>query len=233
MVHWCVKHPRHITSSIDPSSDSKYGLDLQRATDRTQNNNYTVISYNLEQNRWESCTPPPLPQNQGCENGAFWLLRGFIMGAWFGGHGGLLFHFILSKIVGWTGCIKLNWRPRLLQTKARGPHVLIRKTPCSNRKRSCSIYMTTDPGDWPHPSGSNIGNSTCTVNCIWRTPSLKGHKTNTHSWSLQSYRLLWLSLKADTSLRRRERYSSSHFESVDKILWCEHSYETSSAIPFT
>ena len=86
-------------------------------------------------------------------------------------------------------------------------HVLIRKTPCSNRKWSCSIYMTTDPGDWPHPSGSNIGN-TCTVNCIWRTPSLKGHKTNTHSWSLQSYRLLWLSLKADTSLRRRERYSS-------------------------
>ena len=128
--------------------------------------------------------PPPrtlLPQNQGCENGAFWLLRGFIMGAWFGGHGGLLFHFILSKIVGWTGCIKLNWRPRLLQTKARGPHVLIRKTPCSNRKWSCSIYMTTDPGDWPHPSGSNIGNNTCTVNCIWRTPSLKGHKTNTHS----------------------------------------------------
>ena len=122
-----------------------------------------------------------LPQNQGCENGAFWLLRGFIMGAWFGGHGGLLFHFILSKIVGWTGCIKLNWRPRLLQTKARGPHVLIRKTPCSNRKWSCSIYMTTDPGDWPHPSGSNIGNNTCTVNCIWRTPSLKGHKTNTHS----------------------------------------------------
>ena len=96
----------------------------------------------------------------------------------------------------------------LLQTKACGPHVLIRKTPCSNRKWSCSIYMTTDPGDWPHPSGSNIGNNTCIVNCIWRTPSLKGHKTNTHSWSLQSYRLLWLSLKADTSLGRRERYSS-------------------------
>ena len=57
MVHWCVKHPRHITSSIDPSSDSKNGPDLQRATDRTQNNNYIVISYNLEQ----SCTPPPPP----------------------------------------------------------------------------------------------------------------------------------------------------------------------------
>ena len=162
-----------------------------------------------------------------------WLLRGFILDFFLlAGNGGLLFHFILSKIVGWTGCIKLNWRPRLLQTKARGPHVLTRKTPCSNRKWSCSIYMTTDPGDWPHPSGSNIGNNTCTVNCTWRTPSLKGHKTNTYSWPLQSYRLLWLSLKADTSLRRRERYSSSHFESVDKILWCEHSNETSSALPF-
>ena len=122
---------------------------------------------------------------------------------------------------------------RLMQTKACGPHVLIRKTPCSNRKWSGSIYTTTDPGDWPHPSGSNIGNNTCTVKCIWRTPSLKGHKTNTHSWSLQSYRLLWPSLKADSSLRRRERYSSSHFESVNKILWCEHnSNETSSALPF-
>ena len=67
-----------------------------------------------------------------------------------GGDGDLLFHFILSKIVGWTGCIKLNWKPKLLQTKARGPHVLIRKTPCSNRKWSCSIYMTTDPGEIIH-----------------------------------------------------------------------------------
>ena len=40
--------------------------------------------------------PLPLP-NQGWRNGAFWLLQGFILD--FGGDGGLLFHFILSKIV--------------------------------------------------------------------------------------------------------------------------------------
>ena len=61
--------------------------------------------------------------------------------------------------------------------------------------------------------------NTCRVNCMWRSPPLKRHKTNTYSWPLQFYRLLWLSLKAGTSLRRRKRYSSSHFESVDKILW--------------
>ena len=52
-------------------------------------------SYNLGQNRWKICTP--LPPNQGWENGAFWLSRGFILD--FGGDGGLLFHFTLSKIV--------------------------------------------------------------------------------------------------------------------------------------
>ena len=59
MVHWCVKHPRHITSSIDPSSDSKKWARFTKSYCRTQNNNYIVISYNLEQNRWQSCTPPP------------------------------------------------------------------------------------------------------------------------------------------------------------------------------
>ena len=54
-------------------------------------------SFNLGQNRWKICTPT-LPTNQGWENGAFWLLRGFILE--FGGDWGLLFHFILSKIVG-------------------------------------------------------------------------------------------------------------------------------------
>ena len=56
-------------------------------------------AYNLGQNRWKICTSPPLlpPPNQGWENGAFWLLRGFILGG--GGGGGLLFYFILSKIV--------------------------------------------------------------------------------------------------------------------------------------
>ena len=35
--------------------------------------------------------------NQGWKNGAFWLSHGFILEMW--GNGGLLFHFILSKIV--------------------------------------------------------------------------------------------------------------------------------------
>ena len=41
-----------------------------------------------------------LGQNQGWENGAFWFLRGFILDLG-RGEGGLLFHFILSKIVVW------------------------------------------------------------------------------------------------------------------------------------
>ena len=51
-------------------------------------------------------SPHPLsPPNQGRENGAFWLLLGFILdlgrggGGWAWGDGSLLFHFILSKIV--------------------------------------------------------------------------------------------------------------------------------------
>ena len=60
-------------------------------------------SYNLRQTRLKSFPPPPPfpppspPPNkfQGWENGAFWLLRGFILGVeW-----ALLFHSILSKIV--------------------------------------------------------------------------------------------------------------------------------------
>ena len=55
---------------------------------------------------------PPSPPNQGWENDAFWLLRGFILdlggGGGGGGDGGLLFHFILSKIVA-TAC----WNGRL------------------------------------------------------------------------------------------------------------------------
>ena len=43
--------------------------------------------------------PPPIPPNEGWENGAFWLLRAFILESLIGGgDGGLLFHFILSKI---------------------------------------------------------------------------------------------------------------------------------------
>ena len=41
--------------------------------------------------------PPPPPPNQGWENGAF--LPFARLHPWFGGDGGLLFHFILSKIV--------------------------------------------------------------------------------------------------------------------------------------
>ena len=45
----------------------------------------------------ENLEPPsPPPPNQGWENGAFCPLRGFILDL---GGGGVLFHFILSKIV--------------------------------------------------------------------------------------------------------------------------------------
>ena len=45
---------------------------------------------------------PHCPPNQGWENGAFWLLREFIFDLGGGEDGGLLFHFILSKIVAIT-----------------------------------------------------------------------------------------------------------------------------------
>ena len=46
----------------------------------------------------ENLDPPsPPPPNQGWENGAFLAFARFH--PWFGGKGGLLFHFILSKIV--------------------------------------------------------------------------------------------------------------------------------------
>ena len=42
----------------------------------------------------------PSPRNQGWENGALWLLRGFILDLGGGGVGkGLLLHLILSKTV--------------------------------------------------------------------------------------------------------------------------------------
>ena len=46
------------------------------------------------ENLYPTSVRPPPP---GWENGAFWLLRGFILDL--GGDEGLLFHFILSKIV--------------------------------------------------------------------------------------------------------------------------------------
>ena len=56
-------------------------------------------SFNLRQTRLKISPPPPPspPPNkfQGWENGAFWLLRGFILGVeW-----ALLFHSTLPKIV--------------------------------------------------------------------------------------------------------------------------------------
>ena len=58
---------------------------------------YFVQDCNLGQNKWKTWSPPPPPPNQGWENGAnlpfAWLHP------WFRGDGGLLFHFILSKIV--------------------------------------------------------------------------------------------------------------------------------------
>ena len=66
-----------------------------------QDINKNVQDCNLGQNRWEIYTPPPppIPPNEGWENGAFWLLRAFILESLIGGgDGGLLFHFILSKI---------------------------------------------------------------------------------------------------------------------------------------
>ena len=43
--------------------------------------------------------PPPPPPNQGWENGAFLPSSGARLHPWFEGDGGLLFHFIFSKIV--------------------------------------------------------------------------------------------------------------------------------------
>ena len=51
--------------------------------------------------------PPPPPLNQGWENGAF--LPFARLHPWFGGDGGLLFHFILSKI---AILDKINGKPR-------------------------------------------------------------------------------------------------------------------------
>ena len=46
----------------------------------------------------ENLDPPSFPpSNQGLENGSF--LPFARLHPWFGGDGGLLFHFILSKIV--------------------------------------------------------------------------------------------------------------------------------------
>ena len=51
---------------------------------------------------------PPLPQNQGWENGAF--LPFARRHPWFGGDGGLLFHYILCKIVAYQlQILQFDW----------------------------------------------------------------------------------------------------------------------------
>ena len=97
---------------------------------------------------------PPLPPNQGWENGAF--LPFARLHPWFGGDGGLLFHFILSKIVGlekrreerkdWKPLSRLfyrpsNWRP---SGSPRGCDVA----------RSAQLASPQSPGDnWSLPLG--------------------------------------------------------------------------------
>ena len=51
---------------------------------------------------------PSSPPNQGWENGAF--LPFARLHPWFGGDGGLLFHFILSKIVVLFGMTAPSWK---------------------------------------------------------------------------------------------------------------------------
>ena len=88
--------------------------DCQQILDRHLNNIATVMLTHSRPRCWliHWLTPPvrhdplnlesaildnlPPPQNQGWENGMFWLLHSFILDL---GDGGLLFHFILSKIV--------------------------------------------------------------------------------------------------------------------------------------
>ena len=57
-----------------------------------QDCNKNVQDCNLGQNRWEICTP--IHPHQGWENGAFWLLRGFILDFFFGGGGGGIVGFL-------------------------------------------------------------------------------------------------------------------------------------------
>ena len=63
-----------------------------------QNSAKLALNYNLGQNKWKTQTPPPPKPRMGKWHGSS---RGFILDlvGWGGGDGGLLFHFILSKIV--------------------------------------------------------------------------------------------------------------------------------------
>ena len=74
-------------------------------------------NYNLGQNRWEICTlpspppPPPPPPPPQIKNGKMARFGFCAASSLIWGNGGLLFHFILSKIVGpvvWEGCRRLE-----------------------------------------------------------------------------------------------------------------------------
>ena len=78
---------------------------------------------------------PPSPPNQGWENGAF--LPFARLHPWFGGDGGLLFHFILSKIVSCQSCLVPQLVPR--------PHYY-----SAQPERLGSRGPNEDPGKTPH-----------------------------------------------------------------------------------
>ena len=56
--------------------------------------------FNLGQNRWKICTPTRFPQIKGEKMARFGFCAASSLISERGGSGGLLFHFILSKIVG-------------------------------------------------------------------------------------------------------------------------------------
>ena len=73
---------------------------------------------------------PPSPPNQGWENGAFlpfaWLHP------WFGGDRGLLFHFILSKIVGCQRLLMCGFRFRSFLYSERCAYICLAPSQNSN-----------------------------------------------------------------------------------------------------
>ena len=73
------------------------------------------IAYNLGQKKWKTLTPPPpppplSPQIKDGKMERFCPSRGFILDLGGGDDGGLLFHFILFKIVGDFDAISVTKR---------------------------------------------------------------------------------------------------------------------------
>ena len=84
--------------------------------------------------------PPPSPPNQGWENGAF--LPFARLHPWFGADGGLLFHFILSKIVGEYVSRDLSWSNHVdaVVNNANKVVGLIKRTVDSKNKEIFSMF---------------------------------------------------------------------------------------------